>query len=98
MAKAITRLQVNPASVTKSVDRLERAGLVRRSVHPDDGRTRLVETTLRRMAVVGRATLDLNTQVFTKLGFSAPEVDGLNQVLGRFRHGAGDFVETRFPI
>ena len=98
MAKASARLQVHPTSVTNTVHRLERAGLVRRGADPDDGRTKLVEITPQGRDVVGKATLDLNAEVFAKPGFSAPEVDGLNQVLCRFRHYAGDFVETRFPI
>ncbi|MFF1880652.1 MarR family winged helix-turn-helix transcriptional regulator [Pseudarthrobacter sp. NPDC058196] len=98
MAKASARLQVHPTSVTNSVDRLERAGLVRRAAHPEDGRTRLVEITPRGRAAVEQATRDLNDKVFTDPGFSASEVDDLNQVLGRFRYEAGDFVETRFSI
>jgi DNA-binding MarR family transcriptional regulator len=98
MAKASARLQVHPTSVTNTVHRLERAGLVRRGADPEDGRTKLVEITPRGRHVVGQATLDLNAEVFAKPGFSALEVDGLNQVLGRFRHDAGDFAETRFPI
>jgi hypothetical protein len=57
-----------------------------------------VEITPRGRAVVGQATLNLNAPVFTKPGFSALEVDGLNHGLGGFRHDAGNFVETRFPI
>lgn len=98
MARASARLQVHPTSVTNSVDRLERAGLVRRAAHPADGRTKLVEITPQGRAAVKQATLELNAEVFTKPGFSAPDVDGLNQVLARFRHDEGDFVETRFPI
>lgn len=98
MAKASARLQVHPTSVTNSVDRLERAGLVRRSAHPEDGRTKLVEITPQGRAAVEQAALDLNAQVFTEPGFSTAEVDGLNQVLARFRHDAGDFTQTRFPI
>ncbi|MGX1163591.1 MarR family protein [Arthrobacter sp. SLBN-100] len=98
MAKASARLQVHPTSVTNTVDRLERAGLVRRAAHPADGRTKLVEITPEGREAVKGATLDLNAEVFTKPGFNALEIDGLNQVLGRFRHDAGDFVETGFPI
>lgn len=98
MAKASARLQVHPTSVTNSVDRLERSGLVTRAAHPADRRTKLVEITPRGRSIVEGATLDLNAKVFTNPGFSAPAVDSLNQELGRFRHDAGDFVETRFPI
>lgn len=98
MVKASARLQVHPTSVTNSVDRLERAGLVRRSAHPRDGRTKLVEITPQGRAAVEQATLELNAKVFTKPGFESRDVDDLNQVLARFRYGAGDFVETRFSI
>jgi DNA-binding MarR family transcriptional regulator len=98
MAKASMRLQVHPTSVTNTVHRLEGAGLVQRGADPDDGRTKLVEITPQGRALVAQATLDLNAQVFAKPGFTAPEVDRLNEVLGRFRHSAGDFAETRFPI
>src|SRR5690606_24917071 len=37
-----SRLQVHPTSVTNAVDRLEDAGLVTRSTHPDDRRAYLV--------------------------------------------------------
>src|SRR5690349_19310354 len=73
MAKASARLQVHPTSVTNTVDRLERAGLVRRGADPDDGRTKLVEITPRGRDVVAKATLALNEEVFAKPGFSAPE-------------------------
>nr|WP_258141898.1 MULTISPECIES: MarR family transcriptional regulator [unclassified Arthrobacter] len=98
MNKASARLQVHPTSVTNSVDRLERAGLVRRAAHPGDGRTKLVEITGQGRNVVERATLELNGTVFGNPGFSAPELDRLNQMLGKFRRDAGDFVDTRFPI
>ena len=40
-----SRLQVHPTSVTNAVDRLEDAGLVARSTHPDDRRAYLVALT-----------------------------------------------------
>lgn len=57
-----------------------------------------MEITPQGRAAVEHATMELNDKVFTKPCFSAPEVDGLNQVLGTFRHDAGYFVATRFPI
>ena len=43
MATIGARLQVHPTSVTNAVDRLEAAGLVQRSAHPEDRRAVLVE-------------------------------------------------------
>jgi DNA-binding MarR family transcriptional regulator len=40
LGKIGERLQVNAASVTNAVDRLEAAGLVTRRSNPDDGRAR----------------------------------------------------------
>lgn len=98
MAKASARLQVHPTSVTNAVDRLEQAGLARRTAHPTDGRATLVEITPvgRKLAV--KAAQELNTAVFVNPGFSAAEADTLNNMLGRFRRDAGDFAQTRFPI
>jgi DNA-binding MarR family transcriptional regulator len=40
-------LGINPAAVTRLLDRLERAGLVERTPHPGDGRSALVRATER---------------------------------------------------
>jgi len=59
LGKIGDRLQVHPASVTNTIDRLERDGLVRRERHPADGRTRLGVITAvgRRSANAGAAAL-----------------------------------------
>jgi DNA-binding MarR family transcriptional regulator len=94
MAKASARLQVHPTSVTSAVNRLERAGLVRRVAHPRDGRTTLVQISSEGREVVLAATKDLNAEVFTRTGFTGEEVDGLIHTLARFRRQSGDFDET----
>ncbi|MBT2514738.1 MarR family transcriptional regulator [Arthrobacter sp. ISL-30] len=94
MAKASARLQVHPTSVTSAVDRLARAGLVRRVAHPTDGRATLVQISPQGRDVVLAATKDLNAQVFTRTGFTSDEVEGLIETLGRFRRQAGDFDEN----
>ena len=45
LGKMGERLQVHPTSVTSIVRRLEAAGLVTRTPHPDDGRAVLCEIT-----------------------------------------------------
>jgi DNA-binding MarR family transcriptional regulator len=91
MAKASARLQVHPTSVTNAVDRLEAAQLVKRVAHPTDGRATLVEITDAGRDRVGRATLELNSVVFTRPGFSSDQVSQLNTMLHDFRRAAGDF-------
>ncbi len=64
LGKIGSRLQVHPTSASSAVDRLERQGFVRRSPHPTDGRTTLIEILPAGRAVVARATAVLNAQVF----------------------------------
>ena len=54
LGKIGERLQVNPASVTNAVDRLEADGLVTRRSNPDDGRVTLAALTPSGRRVVAR--------------------------------------------
>ena len=56
MARMGERLQVHPTSVTSTIDRLERDGLVARNPNPDDRRATLVQ-----LSPDGRALLDQAT-------------------------------------
>lgn len=86
-----SRLQVHATSVTNAVDRLEAAGLVRRTPHPTDRRTTLVEITAAGRSVADEATARLNREVFSRPGLSPQDTKVLIDVLGRFRQNAGDF-------
>ena len=68
MASAIARLQVHPTSVTNTVDRLVRDGLVVREPHPGDGRAAMLVLTASGRELVERATAALNTEVFAEPG------------------------------
>lgn len=94
MAKASARLQVHPTSVTNAVDRLEAVGLVRRTPHPTDGRTTLVELTDEGHALSLRATRELNDAVFGSPGLAADDLEPLLRIMARLRQGAGDFEEA----
>jgi DNA-binding MarR family transcriptional regulator len=85
------RLQVHPTSVTNAVDRLEGAGLVRRTAHATDRRTTLVGLTDdgRRLAL--EATERLNAEVFSSPGVRTPDMTVLVEVLADLRRDAGDF-------
>lgn len=93
MAKASARLQVHPTSVTNAVDRLERAGLVRRAPHPTDRRTTLVELTPEGHELSLTATRQLNETVFAEPGLADDDLAPLLRILARLRQGAGDFEE-----
>jgi DNA-binding MarR family transcriptional regulator len=91
LGKVGERLQVNAASVTNAVDRLEADGLVTRRSNPDDGRGTLAVLTAvgRRRALA--ATEAMNEQVFADIGVSAPAVASLFTLLADLRRAAGDF-------
>lgn len=97
MASASARLQVHPTSVTNTVDRLERAGLVRREPHPTDGRATLVVIEPVGRALAADATEALNSQVFADLGMAQDDLETLMRILARYRQDAGDF-ETPNPL
>jgi len=86
-----SRLQVHPTSVTNAVDRLEQAGLVTRSTHPEDRRAYLVELTPSGRELAERATKALNTEVFEQARLTARDQRTLVDVLTRLRREAGDF-------
>jgi DNA-binding MarR family transcriptional regulator len=92
LGKIGQRLQVHPASVTNTVDRLERDGLVRRAPHPDDGRTTLAVITDRGREVVEAAAHALGAIDF---GLAPAADDGVDHaaieaVLRPVRASAGD--------
>lgn len=91
LGKMGQRLQVHPASVTNAIDRLESAGLVRRTPHPTDGRAVLAEIT-----PAGRELVDVATAALGAIRFG---IDGLADEAARrvtsqltpLREAAGDF-------
>jgi DNA-binding MarR family transcriptional regulator len=85
-------LQVTPATITKAIDRLEDAALIRRVPHPNDARTTLARITSRGRRVVTQATDALNTQVFEAVNLSDEQMGELFRLLLRIRIDAGDFV------
>lgn len=97
MASATARLQVHPTSVTNTVQRLERDGLITRTKHPDDGRASLIALTDagRRLAV--KAAAALNAEVFAEPGMSEDDLADLVHILARFRRESGDFVTPPPP-
>ncbi len=92
MASAIARLQVHPTSVTNTVDRLVRDGLIAREPHPTDGRAALLVLSEVGRRRVDEATAALNT-VFADLGLDDEDATALVRIIARFRKGAGDFAD-----
>lgn len=92
MASATARLQVHPTSITNTVQRLERDGLIAREPHPRDGRASMLLLTDAGRAVAAQATAALNSEVFTEPGMPRDDVASIVRALARFRESAGDFV------
>jgi DNA-binding MarR family transcriptional regulator len=91
LGKIGERLQVNAASVTNAVDRLQADGLVTRQSNPDDGRGRLARLTTAGRQSASAATDALNEQVFTDIGLAPSTVERLFDLLAELRGAAGDF-------
>lgn len=95
MSRATSLLQVHPASVTNTVQRLERDGLVSREPHPSDGRASVLRLTATGRELAERATEALNEQVFVDLGIDTEELGALVHALAVVRRSAGDFSAPR---
>ncbi|MDQ1128089.1 MarR family winged helix-turn-helix transcriptional regulator [Microbacterium sp. SORGH_AS_0888] len=91
MSSAVARLQVHPTSVTKTVDRLVRDGMVERAAHPTDGRATMLTLTPRGSEVVEQATAALNAQVFARPTLAGEDLSALVGILARMRRNVGDF-------
>jgi DNA-binding MarR family transcriptional regulator len=85
------RLMVHPTSVTNTVDRLERDGMVRRRPNPRDGRGTLAEITPSGRDVVTRSTADLMAARFGMAEYDPVELAEVFTLLRGLRVTAGDF-------
>jgi DNA-binding MarR family transcriptional regulator len=91
LGKIGERLQVNAASVTNAVDRLEANGLVARRSDPADGRVTLAALTPSGRRTATEATQVINQQVFTDIGVPEQKLRRLFALLADLRRAAGDF-------
>jgi DNA-binding MarR family transcriptional regulator len=85
------RLMVHPTSVTNTIDRLERDGLVRRRPNPRDGRGTLAEITPGGRDVMVRSTADLMAARFGMPGYDDLALGEIFGLLRGLRVAAGDF-------
>jgi len=91
LGKIGQRLQVHATSVTPLVKRLEAAGLIQRTPHPEDGRAVLASITPRGREVMDRATEAILEAQFALSSMSEEDCDTLTQLLTPPRAAAGDF-------
>jgi DNA-binding MarR family transcriptional regulator len=91
MGKIGARLQVHPTSVTNTVSRLERDGLVRRAASGGDRRTVLAEITPAGRRLVVAAAAALAEAHFGLDGMAPDELGHIHDAILPLRRGAGDF-------
>ena len=91
LGKIGERLQVHATSVTPLVKRLESAGLIQRTPHPEDGRAVLASITPRGQQVLQQATEAIVSAQFALSAMSDDQCDELTALLTPPRSAAGDF-------
>jgi DNA-binding MarR family transcriptional regulator len=91
LGKIGERLQVNPASVTNAIDRLEAQALVTRRENPNDARSTLAALTRRGRRLAERATELMNAHVFADLGLDKTGLRAVVRTAAQVRRAAGDF-------
>ena len=94
LSKIGERLMVHPTSVTNTVDRLEKSGLVVRRPNPLDGRGVLAAITDQGRRVVEESTRELVAMDFGLSGYDEEGCRGLFDVLRPLRIAAGDFTPS----
>lgn len=93
MSKIGERLMVHPTSVTNTVDRLQRAGLVTRRPNPQDGRGTLASITGKGREVCDAATRDLMAVDFGLSSYDDEKCDEIFALLRPLRIAARDFED-----
>ncbi|MEU0219301.1 MarR family transcriptional regulator [Streptomyces sp. NPDC006265] len=93
MSKIGERLMVHPTSVTNTVDRLVKSGLVAKRPNPNDGRGTLASITDKGREVVESATRDLMAMDFGLGTYDAEECAEIFAMLRPLRVSVGDFEE-----
>ncbi|WP_262701602.1 MULTISPECIES: MarR family winged helix-turn-helix transcriptional regulator [Streptomyces] len=93
MSKIGERLMVHPTSVTNTVDRLVKSGLVDKRPNPNDGRGTLASITDRGREVVESATRDLMAMEFGLGAYDAEDCGKIFEMLRPLRVSAEDFED-----
>lgn len=92
MSKIGERLMVHPTSVTNTVDRLQKSGLVDKRPNPEDGRGTLASITAEGREVCDAATRELMAVDFGLSAYDAEECGEIFAMLRPLRVSAEDFA------
>lgn len=91
LGKIGERLQVHPASVTNTIDRLEKDGFVVRLAHPTDGRTTLARLTEAGASAAEAGAVAMASVDFGLTGVTKGALNAVDTGLADVRKAAGDF-------
>lgn len=98
MSKIGERLMVHPTSVTNTVDRLQRSGLVAKRPNPEDGRGTLASITAKGREVCEAATRELMAVDFGLGAYDAEGCGEIFEILRPLRISAQDFAEEAAEV
>lgn len=87
------RLQLQPATITNTVDKLQSAGLVERAANPADRRGTLAILTARGRRVTRKASALMNAEIFEPIDVPADELRQLTELVGLLRESLGRQIE-----
>jgi len=94
LGRIASRTMLHPATITNTIDRLERLGFVKRVSDPSDGRGKLARITPQGRAVVEEVGRASPLSVFDQL--TEQQLDLIFRSLSYVRAAAGDSAERRF--
>lgn len=90
LSRVANAMMVHPTTVTQTVDRLERAKLVKRMPHPSDRRATLATLTAKGEAACVQAMRSLGALGYGMPGLDTDGYDRLSEVIAPVRRAAGD--------
>lgn len=84
-------LMVSSGGMTNRLDRLEKAGLIVRSPHPEDRRSTMVTLSNEGLALINRIVpLHVENEAQALSGLTRSEQEQLNELLGKLIDGLGE--------
>lgn len=92
------RLQLQPATITNTMNRLEGAGLVDRVPNPADRRGTLAILTAKGKRVTRKASSLMNDEIFEPIGVAEEDLEQLTVLLGLLRDGIGRQIDDGVEV
>ena len=98
LAQTSERLMLHPSSVTGTIDRLEREGLVERRPHSTDRRVTLAKITPAGAELIERAIKVVVSVDYGLEGMSDVDIERITTILSNLRWAAADYQRGAEPV